>query len=171
MQTLTQLPATLQQAQAAQPQPRPALKLDPPTYNGCGDFRERPRKLELIYAAKQLNDQEKLTWTLALLQDGASRVATHANAANYTALMDALARRYTNGNDAYHYRAALADSRQTGDIDAYVDRFLELQSRVTNLPDEEARFTQVRGPKPEVQVHMLGPLSVPCREEVLQRLV
>ena len=54
--------------------------------------------------------------------------------------MDALARRYTDGNDTFHYRAALADLRQTGDIDAYVDRFLALQSRVPNLPDEEARF-------------------------------
>ena len=58
--------------------------------------------------------------------------------------MTALARRYTDGNDAHHYRAALADLRQTGDIDAYVDRFLELQSRVPNLPDEEARFALAR---------------------------
>ena len=70
--------------------------------------------------------------------------------------MDALAHRYTDGNDAYHYRAALADLWQTGDIDAYADRFLELQSRVHNLPDEEARFALVRGLKSEVQVHMLG---------------
>ena len=70
--------------------------------------------------------------------------------------MDALARRHTDDNDAYHYRAALADLRPTGDIDAYVDRYLELQSRVPNLPDEEARFALVRGPKPELQVHMLG---------------
>ena len=62
--------------------------------------------------------------------------------------MDALARRYTDDFDAYHYRAALADLRQTGNIDAYVGRFLELQSRVPNHPDEEARFALGRGLKP-----------------------
>ena len=49
VQTLAQLPAALHQAQ--QP-PRPTLKLDPPSYNGRGDFREWRRKLELIYDAK-----------------------------------------------------------------------------------------------------------------------
>ena len=52
-----------------------ALKLDPPTYNGRTDFREWKPKLELIYDAKQLSDAHKLTWTIALLQEGVSRVA------------------------------------------------------------------------------------------------
>ena len=64
--------------QLAAQQAHSALKLDPPTYNGRTDFREWKRKLELIYEAKQLSDAQKLTWTLALLQDGASRVATQA---------------------------------------------------------------------------------------------
>jgi len=38
-----------------------------------------PGTREFIYDTKQLSAQEKFTWTLALLQVGASRVATHAN--------------------------------------------------------------------------------------------
>ena len=98
-----------------------ALKLDPPTYNGRTDFREWKRKLELIYAAKQFSDANKLTWTLALLQDGASRVATQAAPNTYAELMQVLTRRYTDGNDEFHYRAALVSNRQTGELDAYVD--------------------------------------------------
>ena len=62
VQTLHQLPAALQHAQ--QP-PRPALKLDAPTYNGSGEFREWRRMLEIVYDAKQLNEQENITWKLA----------------------------------------------------------------------------------------------------------
>ena len=69
VQTLQQLPAALQQAQQAQQPPRPTLKLDPPSFNGRGDFRDWRRKLELVYDAKQLSAQERLTWTLAILQD------------------------------------------------------------------------------------------------------
>ena len=79
VQTLQQLPAAFQQAQQAQQPPRPTLKLDPPSFNGRSDFRDWRRKLELVYDAKQLSAQERLTWTLAILQDGASRVATQEN--------------------------------------------------------------------------------------------
>ena len=133
-----------------------ALKLDPPTYNGRTDFREWKRKLELIYESKQLSDAQKLTRTLALLQDGASRLAIQAAPNTYAELMQVLTRRYTDGNEEFHYRAALVSNRQTGDIDAYVDRFLDLSSRVPTLTDTEARFALVNGLKPEVQVHMLG---------------
>ena len=62
----------------------------------------------------------------------------------------------TDGNAAYHFRAGLADLRKTSDIDTYVERFLDLHFRVPDLPDSEARFALVRGPNPEVQVHMFG---------------
>ena len=39
---------------------RPALKIEPPTFNGKGDFREWKRKLELCYEANVLTDEEKL---------------------------------------------------------------------------------------------------------------
>ena len=116
---------------------RPALKIEPPTFNGKGDFREWKRKLELCYEAKVLTDEEKLVWTLNLLQDEASRVANQARPADYTTLMRNLTRRYTDGNDEFHYRNALSENRQTGFIDDYVDRFLDLSSRVQNLPDAE----------------------------------
>ena len=70
--------------------------------------------------------------------------------------MQVLTRRYTDGNDEFHYRSVLITNRQTGDLDAYVDRFLDLSSRVPTLSDTEARFALVNGLKPEVQVHMLG---------------
>ena len=47
--------------------------------------------------------------------------------------MDILSRRCTDGNDAYHVRAALADLRSTSDTDTCVERFLDLHSRVPNL--------------------------------------
>ena len=67
-----------------------ALKLDPPTYNGRIDFREWKMKLELIYVAKQLSDADKLTWNLALLQEGASRVATQVAPTTYAELIQVL---------------------------------------------------------------------------------
>ena len=99
------------------------------------EFREWKRKPELIYDAKRLSADEKPIWTLALLQDGASRVATHANPADHDELMDVLTRRYTDGNDAFHHRHALVNDRPTGDHDRYVDKFLELSSRVPDLTD------------------------------------
>ena len=72
------------------------------------------RKLELCYEAKVLTDEEKLVWTLNLLQDGASRVANQARPADYTTLMRDLTRRYTDANDEFHYRNALSENRQTG---------------------------------------------------------
>ena len=78
--------------------------------------------------------------TLNLLQDGASRVANQARPADYDTLMRNLTRRYTDGNDEFHYRNALSENRQTGSIEDYVSiyRFLDLSSRVPNLPDAEA---------------------------------
>ena len=96
---LTPLLTRLAEAQTAQ---RPALKIDPPPFNGRGNFRDWKRKLELIYNARRLSEDEKLPWTLALLQEGALRVAAHANPADYDELMDVLTRRYTDGNDAFH---------------------------------------------------------------------
>ena len=84
--------------------------------------------------------------------------------------MEILARRYTDGNDAYHFRAVLADLRQTSDIDTYVERFLDLHSSVPDLPDAEARFALVRGLKPEVQVHMLGQHHVTSLAAALEEL-
>ena len=104
----------------------------------------------MIYNAKQLSDAHKLTWNLALLHQGASRVATQAAPNTYAELMQVFTRRYTEGNDEFHYRAALVSSKQTGDLDAYVDRFLDLSSRVPTLSDTEARFALVNGLKPEV---------------------
>ena len=86
-------------------------------------------------------------WTLNLLQDGASRVANQARPADYDTLMRNLTRRYTDGNDEFHYRNALSENRQTGSIEDYVSiyRFLDLSSRVPNLPDAEAKFALVKG--------------------------
>ena len=70
--------------------------------------------------------------------------------------MQVLTRSYMDGNDEFHSRAALVSNRQTGDLDGYVDRFLDLSSRVPTLSDTEARFALVNGLKTEVQVHVLG---------------
>ena len=61
---------------AAQETRRTELKIGPPPYNGKGYFREWKRKLELLYEAKRLTDEEKLVWTLDFLQDVASRWPT-----------------------------------------------------------------------------------------------
>ena len=103
------------------------------TFNGRGDLRDWWRKLELVYDAKQLSAQGRLAWTRAILQDGALRVATQWNPATCDALMDILSRRCTDGNDACHVRAALADLRQTSGTGTYVERFLDIHSRVPNL--------------------------------------
>ena len=80
-----------------------------------------------------------------------------------------LVRRHTDDNGVFHFRAALADLRQTSDIDTYVERFLD-HSRVPDLPDAEARFALVRGPKPEVHVHMLGQHHVTSLAAALEEL-
>ena len=85
-----------------------------------------------------------------LLQGRASRVANQACPADYDTLMGILTRRYTDGNDEFHYRNALSENRQTGSIEDYVDRFLDLSSRVPNLPDAEAKFALGKGLKLEV---------------------
>ena len=149
---------------------RPALKIEPPTFNGKGDFREWKRKLELCYEAKVLTDEERLVWTLNLLQDGASRVANQAHPADYDTLMRNLTRRYTDGNDEFHYRNALSVNRQTKSIGDYVDRFLDLSSRVPNLPDAEAKFALVKGLKLEVQIHVLGQYHVNSLAEAPEEL-
>ena len=107
----------------------------------------------MIYDAKQLSDANKLTWTLALLQEGASRVATQAAPNTCAELMQVLTRRYTDGNDC---RASLVSNRQTCDLDAYVDRFLDLSYRVPTLSDTDVDFALVNCLTPGVQVHMLG---------------
>ena len=84
---ILQLAATVQQvAELNNGQPRrPEFKMDPPTFSGKGDFREWKRKIELIYEAKGLTPEEKLTWTLPLLQESAARVATHTAPTTKTA--------------------------------------------------------------------------------------
>ena len=69
---------------------------------------------------------------------------------DHITFMQVLLRRCTEGNDACHFRAALTDLRQTGDIDSYVSRFLLRQTRVPDMSDAEARFALVRGFKLEV---------------------
>ena len=108
------------------------------TFNWRGDLRDWWRKLELVYDAKQLSAQGRLAWTLAILQDGASRVSTQWNPATCDALVDIFSRRCTDGNDTYHVRAALADLRQTSNTDTYVERYLDLHSRVPNLATPRA---------------------------------
>ena len=71
---------------------RPALKIEPPTFNGKGDFREWKRKLELCYEANVLTGEGKLVWSLNLLQDGASRVVNQARPADYDTLMHGTSR-------------------------------------------------------------------------------
>ena len=51
-----------------------------------------------------------------------------------------------------------------------MDRFLDLSSRVSNLPDAEAKFALVKGLKPEVQIHMLGQHHVNSLAETLEEL-
>ena len=68
------------------------------------------------------------------------RVATQAAPTTYAELMQVLTRRYTDGNDEFHYRSALISNRQTGDLDACVDRFLDLSSRVTEVPPVPVSF-------------------------------
>ena len=82
---ILQLAHTIQQVAELNPgQPRrPEFKMDPPTFSGKGDFREWKRKIELIYEAKGLTPEEKLTWTLPLLQDSAARQATRTNLTTY----------------------------------------------------------------------------------------
>ena len=60
----------------------------------------------MIYEARGLTPEEKLTWTLPLLQDNAARLATHTNPATYRELMTALTTRFADGNDEFHYRVA-----------------------------------------------------------------
>ena len=103
------------------------------TFNGRGDSGDWWRKLKFVYDAKQLSAQGRLAWTLAILQDGALRVATQWNPATCEAIMDILSRRCTDGNYTYHVRAALADLRQTSDTHTCVDRFIDLHSRFPNL--------------------------------------
>ena len=83
--------------------------MDPPTFSGKGDFREWKRKIELLYEAKGLTPEEKLTWTLPLLQESAARVAMNTAPTAYRQLMTVLITRFTDGNDEYHYRAALGE--------------------------------------------------------------
>ena len=147
-----------------------AEDIEPPTFNGKGDFREWKRKLELCYEAKVLTDEEKLVWTRNLLQDGASRVANQARPDDYNTLVRNLTRLYTDGNDEFHYRNALSENRQTGSIEDYVIRFIDLYSRVPNLPDADAKFALVKGLKPEVQIHMLGQHHVNSPAEALEEL-
>ena len=48
-----------------------------------------------------------------------------------------------------------------------MDRFLDLSSRVPNLPDAEAKFALVKGLNAEVQIHMLGQHHVNSLAEAL----
>ena len=146
------------------------FKMNTLTFSGKGDFCEWKRKIELIYEAKGLTPEEKLTWTLPLLQDSAARLDTHTNPTTYRELMTALTTRFTDGNDEFHYRVALGENRQTGSIQDYVDRFLDLSSRLPNLADAEAKYALISGLKSEVQIHLLGQAHVTTLREALAEL-
>ena len=60
--------------------------------------------------------------------------------------------------------------RRTDDLDAYVDKFLELQSRVPDLTGAESRFALVNGILPAVQVHVLGQHHCDTLAEALPEL-
>ena len=124
----------------------------------------------MIYEAKGLTPEEKLTWTLPLLQDSAARLATHTNPTTYRELMTALTTSFTDGNDEFHYRVALGENRQTWSIEDYVDRFLDLSSKLPNLADAEAKYALINGLKSEVQIHLLGQSHGPTLREALAEL-
>ena len=86
-------------------------------------------------------------WTLPLLQESAARVATHTAPATYRELMTALTTMFTDGNDEFHYRVSLGENRQTWSIEDYVDRFLDMSSRMPNLADAEAKDALIKGPE------------------------
>ena len=60
----------------------------------------------MIYEAKGLTPEDKLTWALPLLQEIAARVVTYTNPATYREPTTALTTRFTDGNGEFHYRVA-----------------------------------------------------------------
>ena len=78
--------------------------------------------------------------------------------------------RFTDGNDEFLHRVALGENRQTGSIEDYVDRFLDLSSRLPNLADAEAKYALTNGLKSEVQIHLLGQAHVTTLREALSEL-
>ena len=133
----------------------PEFKMDPPTFSGKGDFREWKRNIELIYEAKGLTPEEKLTWTLPLLQESAARVATHTAPTTYRELMTALTTRFADGNDDFHCQVAMGEHSHTGSIEDYVDCLLDLSSRLPNLVDADAKYALISDLKSEIQIHLL----------------
>ena len=69
--------------------------------------------------------------------------------------MTALTIRFTDRNDEFHYRVALGENRQPWLIEDYVDRFLDLSSRLPNLAGAEAKYALMNGLKSQVQIHLL----------------
>ena len=119
------------------------------------------RRFKLIYEVKGITPEEKLTWTLPLLQECAARVATHTAPSNYRELMSALTTRFTDGHDEFHCRVALCENCQTGSIEDYVDCFLYLYSKLPNLADGEAKYALTNGLTAKVQMHLLVPVPSP----------
>ena len=77
-------------------------------------------------------------------------MATHTNPATYRELMTALTTRFADGNDDFHCQVAMGERSRTGSIEDYVDRFLDLSSRLPNLADAEAKYALVSGLTSEV---------------------
>ena len=66
---------------------RSETHLKPPKFNGRGEFREWKRQLEIMYDAKNLAEESKLKWTLAILQEGAARAIGTIRLRSYAELM------------------------------------------------------------------------------------
>ena len=75
--------------------------------------------------------------------------------------------RFTDGNDEFLHRVALGENSQKGSIEDYVDRFLDLSSRLPNPADAEAKYALINGLTSEAQIHLLGQARVTTLREAL----
>ena len=147
----------------------PRVQDGPTTFSGKGDFREWKRKIDLTYEAKGLTPEEKLTWTLPLLQESAARVATHSTSN--------LSRAHDSSHHKVHRRkrrVPLPSCPRRKPPDR-VNRglrgpFLDLSSRLPDLADAEAKCALINGLKSEVQIHLLGQAHVTTHREALAEL-
>ena len=92
------------------------------------------RTLELIFHAKRLNPEERFLHTIPSLATSALKIYEYSHPTSYPQLSDMLTQRFSDEHDRFHIFSQLVALRQgPGGLDEYMEKFLELQTQVSDM--------------------------------------
>ena len=147
---------------------RPEFWMESAHCDGVGDVKAWIRTLELIYDVKWLTIEERFLHTIPVLAKSALKVYEYSHPTTYPESCHLLIQRRGDKYDRFHKFQDLAALRRHGEgLDAYIDKFMELDAQVPDMSPQDSLAIYFGGLEASVRSHLLGAQHVSTLEKAL----